>query len=130
MAYTSWMYPWQQLFAITARETDRLLTSGMWWFLVVWLGCVGGCVGSFLTVVWDRMGTGEGFVLPRSRCPECDRAIRWYHNLPILGWIILRGRCYDCGARIPIKHLLVEAFFGLLFILVGMPIIRAYFRIG
>ncbi len=85
--------------ALDPRETARLLNDAMWWFLIVWLGCVGGCVGSFLTVVWDRLGTGVGFVLPRSRCPECDRAIRWYHNVPILGWIILRGRCYDCGAR-------------------------------
>lgn len=114
------MIHWLIFAAITARTTDRWLTTAMWWFIVVWLGCVGGSVGSFLTVVWDRLGTSEGFVLPRSRCPECDRAIRWYHNLPIFGWIILRGRCYDCGARIPLKHLLVEAFFALVFILIGL----------
>lgn len=121
------MFPWLTVAWITARNADRFLTGGMWWFLVVWLGCVGGCIGSFLTVVWDRLGTGEGIVLPRSRCPECDRAIRWYHNLPILGWIMLRGRCYDCGARIPVKHLMVEALFALVFILIGMPIMRAVF---
>ena len=63
----------------------------MWWFAVIWLGALGGCVGSFLTVVWDRLGTGEGFVFPRSRCPECDHEIRWYHNLPIVGWLLLAG---------------------------------------
>jgi len=108
------------LFAISAKTTDSLLTWGLWWLALLWFGALGGCVGSFLTVVWDRLGTGEGFVLPRSRCPECDHKIRWYHNLPIAGWLLLRGRCYDCGSRIPIKHPLVEAVFALVFILIGL----------
>ena len=106
--------------AISARTTDHMLTTAMWWFVILWLGALGGCVGSFLTVVWDRMGTGEGFVFPRSRCPECDHELRWYHNLPVVGWLLLGGRCYDCGARIPLKHPLVEAFFALLFIAIGL----------
>lgn len=105
---------------VIARTPDQWMTTGLWWFVVLWLGCVGACVGSFVTVVWDRLGTGEGIVFPNSRCPECDHDIRWYHNIPILGWIILRGRCYDCGARIPIKHPLVEAAFAALFILIGV----------
>jgi leader peptidase (prepilin peptidase)/N-methyltransferase len=107
------------IFGISLRTTDDVLTSVMWWLAVVWFGVLGGCVGSFLTVVWDRLGTGEGIVVPRSRCPECDHEIRWYHNLPIIGWFLLRGRCYDCGARIPLKHPLVEALFAVLFILIG-----------
>jgi leader peptidase (prepilin peptidase)/N-methyltransferase len=99
------------------RTTDRLLTAGMWWLAIAWFGALGGCVGSFLTVVWDRLGTGEGFVFPRSRCPECDHEIRWYHNLPIVGWFLLRGRCYDCGSRIPLKHPLIEAVFAAAFVL-------------
>jgi leader peptidase (prepilin peptidase)/N-methyltransferase len=102
------------------RTTDRLLTAGIWWLAIAWFGALGGCVGSFLTVVWDRLGTGEGFVFPRSRCPECDHEIRWYHNLPIVGWFLLRGRCYDCGSRIPIKHPLIEAFFATVFILAAV----------
>jgi prepilin signal peptidase PulO-like enzyme (type II secretory pathway) len=120
MSYTSVMDIPAQILAISARTTDHLLTTGLWWFAVVWLGCLGGCVGSFLTVVGDRLGTGEGFVFPRSRCPECDHEIRWYHNVPVLGWLLLRGRCYDCGARIPVKHPLIEAAFALLFILIGL----------
>jgi leader peptidase (prepilin peptidase) / N-methyltransferase len=108
------------LLAVSSRSIDHALTSGLWWFTIVWLGCVGGCLGSFLTVVWDRLGTGEGFVFPRSRCPECDHEIRWYHNVPVVGWLLLGGRCYDCGARIPIKHPLIEAIFALLFILIGL----------
>jgi leader peptidase (prepilin peptidase)/N-methyltransferase len=59
-------------------------------------------------------------VFPRSRCPECDHEIRWYHNLPIVGWFLLRGRCYDCGSRIPIKHPLIEAAFALAFMGIGL----------
>jgi hypothetical protein len=108
------------LSAVSSYLADRLLTEALWWFAVLWLGALGGCVGSFLTVVWDRLGTGEGFVTPRSRCPECDHPIRWYHNLPILGWFLLRGRCYDCQSRIPVKHPLIEAIFALLFIAAGL----------
>jgi leader peptidase (prepilin peptidase)/N-methyltransferase len=110
-------------FALSFRTTDHLLTSGMWWFVVLWLGALGGCVGSFLTVVWDRLGTGEGIVFPRSRCPECDHELRWYHNVPVIGWLMLRGRCYDCGSRIPWKHPLIEAAFALAFIGVGLAVL-------
>ena len=116
----------QLLLAVSARTLDHALTRSLWWFIVIWLGMLGGCVGSFLNVVWDRMGTGEGIVLPRSRCPECDHPLRWYHNLPIVGWLMLRGRCYDCGAPIPIKHPLVEALFAAVFIAIGLctPLMR------
>ncbi|MFO0791691.1 MAG: prepilin peptidase [Pirellulales bacterium] len=120
MSYTRSMVDWLSAFAVSFRTTDRMLTSGIWWLVVIWLGFFGGAVGSFLTVVWDRLGTGEGFVLPRSRCPECDHAIRWYHNVPVLGWLLLRGRCYDCGSRIPAKHPLIELAFALLFIAIGL----------
>lgn len=114
------MMDWITFAQLTPRSVDKSLTVVMWWLAILWLGCLGGCVGSFLTVVWDRLGTGEGFVFPRSRCPECDHEIRWHHNLPIVGWLLLRGRCYDCGLRIPVKHPLVEAFFALVFMLIGL----------
>jgi prepilin signal peptidase PulO-like enzyme (type II secretory pathway) len=114
------MVDWLTLAAISPQATNIVLTKTMWWLVIIWLGILGGAVGSFLTVVWDRLGTGEGFVLPRSRCPECDRPIRWYHNVPVVGWLLLRGRCYDCGSRIPLKHPLVELAFAILFILIGL----------
>ena len=120
MGYTSHMVELFICAQFSARSTDQLLTTGMWWFMIIWLGCVGACIGSFLTVVWDRLGTGEGVIFPCSRCPECDHALRWYHNLPVIGWLLLRGRCYDCSAPIPVKHPLVEALFGLVFILIGL----------
>jgi leader peptidase (prepilin peptidase)/N-methyltransferase len=112
--------------ADTFHTRDRLLTDILWCLAIFWWAAFGGCVGSFLTVVWDRLGTGEGFVLPRSRCPECDHAIRWYHNVPVVGWLLLRGRCYDCGSRIPIKHPLIEAVFALVFVFVGLAIMRRF----
>ena len=94
---------------------NQALTAGLWWFLIIWIGSVGGCLGSFFNVVWDRWGTGRGFVVPRSRCATCGHLIRWQHNLPIVGWLILGGRCYDCGTRISPKHAIVEAAFAALF---------------
>jgi hypothetical protein len=120
MSYTRDMSHWVTIVAVSFRTTDHLLTSGIWWCAIIWLGFFGGAVGSFLTVVWDRLGTGEGFVFPRSRCPECDRPIRWYHNVPVVGWLLLGGRCYDCSSRIPVKHPLVELAFALLFIAIGL----------
>ncbi len=117
------MPDWLTLARISFQTRDRLLTDVLWWLAIFWFACLGGCVGSFLTVVWDRLGTGEGFVFPRSRCPECDHPIRWYHNIPVVGWLLLRGRCYDCGSRIPMKHPLIEALFALAFVLIGMAIL-------
>jgi leader peptidase (prepilin peptidase)/N-methyltransferase len=118
------MHVWSILARIPFHTRDRLLTDVLWWMAVIWFACLGGCIGSFLTVVWDRLGTGEGFVLPRSRCPECDHAIRWYHNIPVLGWILLGGRCYDCASRIPAKHPLIEAIFALAFVFIGLALFR------
>jgi leader peptidase (prepilin peptidase)/N-methyltransferase len=99
---------------------NRAITAAMWWFIVIWLASLGGCVGSFLNVVWDRWGTARGVVFPRSCCSNCGHPIRWYHNLPILGWFLLRGRCYDCGAKISPKHLIVETLLAGLFIIAGI----------
>ena len=64
--------------------------------------------GSFLNVCISRIPKGESIVHPRSRCPQCGATIRWYDNIPVLSWLILRGRCRDCNTRIPIRYPLVE----------------------
>ena len=64
------MNPAVALFTISANSINHGLTTAMWWFAIIWLACLGGCVGSFLNVVWDRLGTEQGFVFPRSRCPN------------------------------------------------------------
>src|SRR5690606_24355439 len=109
---------------INYQATDQILSVGLWLLAMVWFGFFGGSLASFLTVVWDRMGTGEGIVYSRSRCPECDHEIRWYHNLPVVGWLLLGGHCYDCGTPIPAKHPLIEAVFAAVFMVIGAMILK------
>jgi leader peptidase (prepilin peptidase)/N-methyltransferase len=78
-------------------------------------GILGLAVGSFLNVVIYRVPAGESVVRPASRCPSCGAAIRNRHNVPVLGWLVLRGRCFDCRARISPRYPLVELATGLLF---------------
>lgn len=76
---------------------------------------VGSLVGSFLNVVIHRLPRGESIVSPGSRCPACGNAIRPWHNVPVLGWLWLRGRCRDCGLPISVRYPLVELATALLF---------------
>lgn len=78
-------------------------------FVLAILGVVGLVVGSFLNVVIYRVPLGKSIVWPGSACPACGHAIRAHHNVPVLSWLLLRGRCADCGVRIPVRYPLVEA---------------------
>lgn len=64
--------------------------------------------GSFLNVCISRLPPHESIVKPRSRCPQCGHPIRWYDNIPILSWVLLRARCRDCRSFIPWRYPLVE----------------------
>jgi leader peptidase (prepilin peptidase) / N-methyltransferase len=81
-------------------------------------GTFGLAIGSFLNVVAHRLPRLESLVKPRSRCPECKAQIRARDNIPVLGWLLLRGRCRDCSAMISPRYPLVEAGTGLLCALV------------
>lgn len=74
---------------------------------------VGGLFGSFLNVIGYRVPIGRSVVAGRSACPACGQPVRAYDNVPVLGWLILRGRCRDCGTAIPSRYALVEAGCGL-----------------
>ncbi len=81
-------------------------------------GCslaLGLVVGSFLNVVIHRVPLEESVVTPRSRCPQCERPIAAWDNIPVLSYLILRGRCRHCGLRISARYPLVELVTGLLF---------------
>lgn len=93
---------------------------------VAWFAYVGGCVGSFVHVLYHRLPRGEDFVYRGSACPQCGHAIRWRHNLPLIGWLVLRGRCYDCGAPIPARYWWFEVAFAAAFGGVGAVLWRAY----
>lgn len=74
----------------------------------------GAVIGSFLNVVIHRLPQGESLVRPRSRCPGCGEPIRASDNIPILSFLLLRGRCRHCQAPIPWRYPLVETLSGLL----------------
>ncbi|TVS18127.1 MAG: prepilin peptidase [Gammaproteobacteria bacterium] len=103
----------------------------LFWTAVIWLGA---CIGSFLNVVvyrlpimmqrqemqWAREALGDeaaedsgeeafNLVVPRSRCPHCGHQVRALENIPIVSWLVLRGRCSACGAGIAMRYPLVEA---------------------
>ncbi len=90
------------------------------YILSAWLFALGGVIGSFLNVVIYRLPAGLSLVKPGSHCPMCKRPIRWYDNVPILGWFLLGGRCRDCKARISFRYPLVEAITAAMFLAVGM----------
>ncbi len=78
---------------------------------------LGLALGSFYNVLIYRLPRNISVVFPPSHCPECKKPIRWYDNIPVLSYILLRGRCRDCGARISIQYPLVELASGLLAVL-------------
>ena len=77
--------------------------------LIVVLGL---CIGSFLNVVIYRLPREQSLLWPPSRCGACGHAIRPWHNIPLLGWLLLRGRCADCRGAISPRYPLVEALGG------------------
>lgn len=90
---------------------------------VVWIGLVGvlgTLIGSFLNVVVARVPDGRSVVRPGSACPQCRHEVRGRDNVPVLSWLVLRGRCRDCAAPIPVRYPLVEAGTGLVFVLVAL----------
>jgi leader peptidase (prepilin peptidase)/N-methyltransferase len=86
-------------------------------FFVVVAGVLGLLIGSFLNVVAYRV-PAKISLLRESRCPHCDSAIKPWHNVPVLGWVVLRGRCSNCNAPISVRYPLIEAFTALAFAVV------------
>ena len=71
-------------------------------------GVLGLCFGSFLNVLIYRLPRGMSLVKPPSHCISCGARVRWYDNVPVLSYLLLRGRCRDCGTRISPRYPLVE----------------------
>jgi len=87
--------------------------------MAVWLFVLGCAIGSFLNVVIWRMPRGMTVREPRrSFCPNCENPIRWHDNVPLLGFLVLGGKCRDCGQPIAWRYPVVEALTGVLFALV------------
>lgn len=84
-------------------------------FAIVAIGIFGLFIGSFLNVVVYRVPLKKSVVSPPSACPHCDKHIAWYDNLPLISWIILRGKCRNCGGPISVRYPLIELGTGLFF---------------
>ena len=103
--------------------------------LVLLCSVLGLVIGSFLNVVIWRVPRGESVVSPPSHCPGCDEVVRPKDNVPVVSWVLLRGRCRDCDARISARYPLVElataAVFGVLAARIGtQPELPAFLYLG
>lgn len=89
------------------------MTAGEWVTAIpggwLFLGLLGLCLGSFLNVVIYRLPLGRSIARPRSACPACGKPIAPYDNIPVLSWILLRGRCRHCRVSISVRYPIVEA---------------------
>lgn len=87
-------------------------------FTMIWvtLFILGLCFGSFFNVVIYRLPAGESILNPPSHCPSCQKPIRWYDNLPLLSYLILKGKCRDCGSKISWRYPLIEILTGFIFL--------------
>jgi leader peptidase (prepilin peptidase)/N-methyltransferase len=82
------------------------------WLVPTFASLFGLLLGSFLNVVIHRLPLKESIVSPRSRCPQCRRPIPAFENVPIVSWVVLRGRCRGCAAKISFRYPAVEALTG------------------
>lgn len=89
------------------------------------LALFGACIGSFTNVVVWRLPRQESPIWPGSHCPSCGHPVRWHDNVPVLGWLLLRGRCRDCTAAISARYPIVEAFSGFLWLSALIPALRS-----
>lgn len=98
-----------------------MFTSLIMILLFVFL--IGICVGSFLNVVILRAFSNESIVFPGSKCPKCHKPLKWHHNIPLLSFLFLKGKCAFCSEQINIQYPIVELVTGLLFVAVFAKIV-------
>ena len=79
---------------------------------------IGISIGSFINVVIIRLPKNLSVIRPRSFCSECNQPIKWYDNIPIISWLLLKGNCRNCNKSFSINYLLIEILFGLIFLYV------------
>ena len=84
------------------------------YFLIIFF-ILGAIMGSFYHVVATRLSNDESLIRPGSHCPKCNHYLSWYENIPIISYILLKGKCKNCHSKIPISYLIVEVVTGLLF---------------
>ncbi len=90
---------------------------------MIFIFIFGSILGSFLNVCVHRMPLGESVVWPRSHCPKCKKQIPGYDNIPLLSFILLRGRCRFCKERISLRYPLIE-------LLTALSLVALFYRYG
>ena len=83
---------------------------------IFWEFLIGICIGSFLNVLIFRLPNEISILKIRSFCPKCKNKIKWYFNIPIISWIILKAKCNNCSTKISSRYPLVELIIGILFV--------------
>ena len=96
----------------------NLFYNHFFWFGLAFTFAFGSCVGSFLNVVIWRMPRGKSLSNPPSHCPNCDKRIKLYDNIPILAWLVLKGRCRNCKVSISPRYIIIEAVTGIMWCIV------------
>ena len=97
------------------ESLDPGLPPAPWTVLAVFSALAGACIGSFLNVCIYRIPLDQSVVRPGSHCMSCGAPIKWYHNIPVLSYFMLRGKCARCGARFSFRYAAVELLVALLF---------------
>ena len=90
------------------------MSSIIYYFQVFLIGI---CIGSFLNVIVYRFQNNLSIIKPRSFCPKCKNKLTWKENIPLISWIIQKGKCLNCNTSISIKYPLIELSIGILFLL-------------
>lgn len=88
--------------------------------IVAIVGVLGLAIGSFLNVVVHRLPRGMSLLRPGSACPSCGAPVKWYDNIPVASWIVLRARCRNCRQPISIRYPLIELATGVLFAILAL----------
>ncbi len=99
-----------EVLKVFEREVNRLPT----WFTFTVVGVYSAVIGSFLNMLIYRLPRDMDIIFQPSHCPKCKQHLMWWHNIPIISYIILGGRCYYCGARIPLRYFIVEVLMVIL----------------
>lgn len=103
---------------MTICEAIAGLDLGIYLYLTGLVFWFGACMGSFLNVCIYRIPREESVIQPGSHCPHCNTAIRWFDNIPLVSFTVLRARCRHCQGAISPRYVIVEALIAILFVIV------------
>lgn len=92
------------------------------WTIFIFI--IGLCLGSFLNVCIWRMPRKESIIFPLSYCPNCKETIKWYENIPVISWLLLRGKCSSCKQNISLRYIFVEILTAVLLLIIWFKVQR------